>query len=118
MNTQMKQMLSRIAYPARGTPDESADVYAFAAEIQSKWSMSDLETDATEQSIADELSKWPDKFRAEAAELRKVNTPKATGGAIVYEDIASHIDRLLKPNDLRQPPLPAGDSTNMKDAAR
>jgi len=100
MNAQMKKMLARIAYPARGTPDESADVYAFAAEIQSKWSLSDLETDTTEPSIADELSKWPDKFRSEAVELRKANTPKATGGAIVYEDIAAHIDRLLKPNSV------------------
>lgn len=98
MIDQMKKMLSRIAYPARGTADESADVYAFAAEIQSKWSLNDLETDPTTPSIEDEISRWPDKFRSEAAELRKANNPKATGGAIVYEDIASHIDRLLKPN--------------------
>lgn len=48
--------------------------------------------------VARELRAWPDKFRVEAAELRKVNTPKATGGAIVYEDIADALDRLLKAN--------------------
>ena len=50
------------------------------------------------QDVARELRQWPDKFRAEAAELRKAQTPKATGGAIVYEDIAAAIDRLLKAN--------------------
>lgn len=50
-------------------------------------------------SLARELRQWPDKFRAEAAELRKAQTPKATGGAIVYEDIAAAIDRLLKANE-------------------
>lgn len=42
-----------------------------------------------------ELETWPAKFRAEAAELRKANTPKATGGAIVYEDMAGAIERFL-----------------------
>lgn len=39
----MKLMLSRIAYPARNTPDEFADLNMFAAEIQEMWSLEDLE---------------------------------------------------------------------------
>ena len=39
----MKLLLSRIAYPARNTPDDFADLNMFAAEIQATWSMEDLE---------------------------------------------------------------------------
>ena len=40
----MKLILSRIAYPARNTPDEYADLNMFASEIQSIWSMESLKT--------------------------------------------------------------------------
>ena len=39
----MNLLLSRIAYPARNTPDDFADLNMFAAEIQATWSMEDLE---------------------------------------------------------------------------
>lgn len=39
----MQIMLSRIAYPRRGTPDEVADIGKFATEIQAKWTLEDLE---------------------------------------------------------------------------
>lgn len=42
----MKLMLSRIAYPRRGTGDEFGDVGMFASEIQATWSMEDLEANA------------------------------------------------------------------------
>lgn len=38
----MRAMLARIAYPSRGTPDETADINAFAAEIQAVWSLESL----------------------------------------------------------------------------
>jgi argininosuccinate lyase len=38
----MKKMLLRIGYPARGSADESADVFAFASEIAETWSLEDL----------------------------------------------------------------------------
>lgn len=98
MTTEMKTMLARIAYPARGTADETADISTFAAEIQQRWSLEYLQGDTDLPSVENELRTWPDKFRAEAAELRKAQTPKATGGAIVYEDIAAAIGQLLKPN--------------------
>ena len=40
----MARMLLRIAYPARNTPDESADVNMFAEEIQATWSRNYLES--------------------------------------------------------------------------
>lgn len=36
---EMKTMLARIAYPRRGSPDERADIYYFAKEIQTRWSL-------------------------------------------------------------------------------
>ena len=50
-----------------------------------------------------ELGTWSEKFRAEAVELRKANTPKATGGAIVYENMAEAIDNLLLANVTDEP---------------
>ena len=38
----MRAILARIAYPSRGTPDETADINAFAAEIQAAWSLESL----------------------------------------------------------------------------
>jgi hypothetical protein len=38
----MKKMILRIGYPARGSADESADVFAFASEIQEAWTLEDL----------------------------------------------------------------------------
>lgn len=38
----MKKMILRIGYPARGSADESADVFAFASEIAGTWSLEDL----------------------------------------------------------------------------
>jgi hypothetical protein len=39
----MAQILQRIGYPRRGTPDETADIQAFADEIQKKWPLQELE---------------------------------------------------------------------------
>jgi hypothetical protein len=38
----MKALLARIAYPSRGTPDETASIDVFAAEIQAAWSLGSL----------------------------------------------------------------------------
>jgi hypothetical protein len=38
----MREILARIAYPSRGTPDETANINAFAAEIQAAWSLESL----------------------------------------------------------------------------
>ena len=38
----MKKMILRIGYPARGSADESADLFAFASEITGTWSLEDL----------------------------------------------------------------------------
>jgi hypothetical protein len=44
----MKLLLSRIAYPARNTPDDFADLNMFAAEIQATWSMEHLKANVKE----------------------------------------------------------------------
>ena len=45
----MMAILARIAYPSRGTPDETADINAFAAEIQAAWSLESLTENVTAQ---------------------------------------------------------------------
>ena len=62
-NGRMKSMLARIAYPSRGTPDETADVCAFAAEIQEAWALEDL----SENSV----------ICKPAADMQTPNFPKA-----------------------------------------
>lgn len=42
-NDDYKHMLSRIAYPRRGTPDEIATIFDFATEIQAIHKREDLE---------------------------------------------------------------------------
>ncbi len=58
-NERMKSMLARIGYPSRGTPDETADVCAFASEIQEAWTLGDLSENAPVLANADEKSPTP-----------------------------------------------------------
>lgn len=44
----MKSMLQRIAYPARGTTDETADIIYFATEIQKTFTLEELSEDEGE----------------------------------------------------------------------
>lgn len=48
-NGRMKAMLARIAYPSRGTSDETADACAFASEIQEAWTLEDLSENTKDQ---------------------------------------------------------------------
>lgn len=42
-NLMMKDFLSRIAYPRRGSKSEQMTLCEFAADIQAKWTSADLE---------------------------------------------------------------------------